>query len=107
MSNVESKMNSLTTIQAGAYRETVAGLTEAEYRRQQELARRPLVATDVPAAEWNERCGKLLLREDGVIVPHDGDVMLGSIQDDGSVFWSLSCYAYHGLFNPALGVNQQ
>jgi hypothetical protein len=104
MLNNQANVKSFTN-HAGSYRETVVGLTESEYRRQQTLARRPLVQADMPASKWDERNAELLLRDDGAIVPHDGDVVLGLIQDGGRVFWSLSYYAYHGLLSPALSFN--
>ncbi|WP_321935229.1 hypothetical protein [Paraburkholderia sp. J8-2] len=83
------------TIHAGTYQETVVGLTEAEYRRHQALSRRALVPADIPGSIWEDRYGVLLLREDGVIVPPEGDIELGMIQPEGHVFWTLSYLVYH------------
>lgn len=82
------------TIQAGGYEVTVVGLSEAEYRHQQALARRALMPADIPGSKWEDRYGSLFLREDGVIVPREGDVTLGLIQPDGRVFWTLSLWGY-------------
>lgn len=61
------------------------------------LSCRRLMASDIPGAAWQDSYGSLMLREDGVIVPADGDAILGAIQNDGRVFWTLSYYEYHGL----------
>ncbi|CAG9235972.1 hypothetical protein PSP6_690113 [Paraburkholderia tropica] len=82
------------TIRVGTYQETVIGLTEAEYRRKQALPRRALVATDIPGTNWEDRYGALLVREDGVIVPPEGDIELGIIQAEGRVFWMLNYWSY-------------
>lgn len=55
------------------------------------------MASDIFASVWQDFYASLMLREDGVIVPPDGDEALGLAQKDGRVFWLLTYYEYRGL----------
>lgn len=66
----------------------IGGIPEGKYRRQQELARRPLTAADIPGETWHESFARLLLREDGVILLPGNEIPAGFLQRDGAVSWT-------------------
>lgn len=66
----------------------IAGLPDAEYRRQQALPWRQLTKDDIPGEPWKDHYAEYLLREDGVIVAEGVSVPLGFVQPNGTVAWT-------------------